>query len=29
VAVAFLDDLQQIAALFGPERFKAPVVEDE
>lgn len=29
VAVAFFDDLQQIAALVGPERLEAPVVEDE
>src|SRR5438128_482786 len=28
-AVAFLDDLQQIAALVGSERFEPPVVEDE
>jgi hypothetical protein len=29
VAVAFLDYPRQIAALVGPERFEAPVVEDE
>ena len=28
-AVAFLDDLEQIAALLGTERLEAPVVEDE
>src|SRR5260370_23744092 len=28
-AVALLDDLQEIAALVGPERFEPPVVEDE
>src|SRR6516165_5111569 len=28
-AVAVLDDLQQVATLVGPERFQAPVVEDE
>ena len=29
VAVAFFDDLQQIAALVGSERLEAPIVEDE
>ena len=29
VAVAFLDDLQQIAPLVGSERLKPPIVEDE
>ena len=26
-AVAILDDLQQIALLFGEQRFRAPIVE--
>ncbi len=26
-AVAFLDDLEEIAALLGPERLETPVVE--
>ena len=27
--VALLDDLEQVAALLGPERFQAPIVEDQ
>src|SRR6185295_17557314 len=29
MAVSFLDDVQQIAALVGPERLQPPIVEDE
>jgi hypothetical protein len=28
-AVAILDDLQQIALLFGKQRFRTPVIDDQ